>query len=209
MVFKLKVVITVIHSFHSINGREYEKTWEIYLKNNATFWSGKKVDAKAVIGGFKRSRELNVKSKAVLDTINLSEKDEFTILVKTKTSNIDVPRLLINELVYNPELDYKSLAQVDFTGPYQVTEYNSRQSMKLKRFENYHGDKAKIKNILFEEISNAQTRVLSINSDRVDICSAILVTVAKELKNNKDITLFHSSPSASLSVYLNLQKKNF
>lgn len=183
-----------------------EKTWEIYLKNNATFWSGKKVDAKAVIGAFKRSSELNVKSKAVLDTINLSEKDEFTILVKTKTSNVDVPRLLINELVYNPELDYKSLAQVDFTGPYQVTEYNSRQSMKLKRFENYHDDKAKIKNILFEEISNAQTRVLSINSGRVDICSAIPVTAAKELKNNQDVTLFHSSPSASLSVYLNLQK---
>ena len=184
-----------------------ENTWEIKLRENAKFWSGKPVTADVVIASFNRSKELNSSYASALKGLSFEAKDDYTLLVTTEEKNVDVPLNLISISVSNPEMDYTSVDQIDFTGMYKVTEFNPKQSLKLTRNDDYYGEKPKIKNILFEEILDDDARLMAALSGRADIVSDIPATGGPKIEASKDMDLITSNPSGTLSVFLNMQRK--
>lgn len=179
--------------------------WNIKLRENAKFWSGKEVTAEEVIKSLERSRELNTGAEAALKGLTFEAAEPYLIKVTSEQENVNVPLKLISVSITNADLDHTSVDQIDFTGMYRIKEYLPKQRLILERNEDYYGDLPKIKNVNFEEISDPETRLMAVISGEADIASAISPTGAKQAKDNPKVNIVTSNASNTLSVYLNLQ----
>lgn len=73
------------------------------------------------------------------------------------------------------------------TGPYKFVKWNKGENVVLVRNDDYWGEKAKIKNVVFRIIADNSARVLALNNGEVDIIDGIDATVVDKVKegNNK------------------------
>lgn len=69
------------------------------------------------------------------------------------------------------------------TGPYTFKSWTKGQSIVLERNENYWGEKAKTKNVIFKIISDNSARVVALNNGEVDMIDGIDSTVVDQIKN--------------------------
>jgi peptide/nickel transport system substrate-binding protein len=68
------------------------------------------------------------------------------------------------------------------TGPYKFVKWNKGENVVLERNEEYWGDKAKTKNVVFRIIADNSARVLALNNGEVDMIDGIDATVVDKIK---------------------------
>ena len=68
------------------------------------------------------------------------------------------------------------------TGPYKFVKWNKGENVVLVRNDDYWGEKAKIKNVIFRFISDNSARVLALNNGEVDMIDGIDATVVDKIK---------------------------
>lgn len=183
-------------------------TWRIHLRPEGKFWSGKKIDVKAVIASLERSRETNARALPFLEGLDFKPLDEWTFEVKTKRENTSVPlNLAYMELgIIDADKAHDSVETMDMSGMYKVVKFEPKKRMVLETNPNYYGKKPTIKRIIHEEITDAETRALSILSGRADIVRHIPNESIKQLSNKDDIVLHGTPGSNTETIYLNLSK---
>lgn len=186
-------------------------TWEIKLRPELRFWSGKKMDADAVIASLERSRALDLQALPFLKELAFSKADDRTIRVKTTREHLPVPLNLsyYQTLIHNAEAKQDAIATMDLSGMYKVVEFVPKQKMVLEVNESYWGVKPTIQRVVFEEITDEQTRVLSILSGRSHVVLNIPVTSLDQFKSNTEATLLAAPAANTQTVYLNLKKPQF
>lgn len=186
-------------------------TWEIKLRPNVIFWSGKAVDADAVIASLERSKAIDVLALPFLDELTFSKLDQYTIQVKTAREHMAVPMNLsfYQTLIHHAEGKQDAPDSVEFTGMYKVAEFIPKQKMVLEINEKYWGKKPVIKRVVNEAIADEQTRVLSVLSGRCHIAVGIPVTSLDQFKDSKEATISAVPPASTQTVYLNLSKPQF
>ncbi len=86
-----------------------DHTWQVDLRENAKFWSGKPVTSDVVIASLERSKKENSSYETALRGLKISPKDDYTLLIQTDESHVDVPLRLISVSIANPELDFSSV----------------------------------------------------------------------------------------------------
>lgn len=181
-------------------------TWELYLRENAKFQSGKLVKAEEIIASVERVRKLSADGETVLKGLTFSKKDDYTVLVKTEKANHNVPLSLTEVTVQNADMDYTTVATADFTGMYKIVEYIPKQKTVLAVNENYWGTKPKIQKVIYEEIGDDDTRILKALNGSSDITTDIIPINAKKFQDKSKFTTYTVLPSGTLAVYLNLKK---
>ncbi|MEI7814584.1 MAG: ABC transporter substrate-binding protein [Coriobacteriia bacterium] len=67
------------------------------------------------------------------------------------------------------------------TGPYKFVKWNKGENVVLVRNDDYWGDKAKIKNVVFRIIADNSARVLALNNGEVDMIDGIDATVVDKV----------------------------
>ena len=87
------------------------------------------------------------------------------------------------------------------TGPYRFVSRTAQENLVFERFDDYWGEKAKIKNVTFKIIDNPSTLVLSLKSGAVDLCSHLTSVQAKEL--GSDFEILEGTMNLVQAVYLN------
>ncbi|ADU32447.1 ABC transporter substrate-binding protein [Evansella cellulosilytica] len=186
-------------------------TWEIKLRQDIYFWSGKKVDATAVIASLERSREKDLQALPFLEELSFSQLDEYTIQVTTNRKHMSVPLNLsyYQTVIHNAEAAFDSIDTMDFTGMYKVVEFSPNQKMVLEVNEDYWGKKPTIQRVTFEEISDEQTRVLSALSGQSHIALNVGVTSLSQFENNSDVRTLATPVANTQTIYLNLNKPQF
>lgn len=186
-------------------------TWEIKLKPEIRFWSGKKMDADAVIASLERSKVLDLQALPFLEELTFSKADDQTIRVKTTREHLPVPLNLsyYQTLIHNTEAAQDSEATMDLSGMYKVVEFVPKQKMVLEVNEDYWSAKPAIRRVVFEEIKDEQTRVLSSLSGRSQVVLNIPVTSLAQFNNNAEATLSAAPAANTQTVYLNLKKPQF
>ncbi|MDO5725333.1 MAG: ABC transporter substrate-binding protein [Tissierellia bacterium] len=182
-------------------------TWEIKLREEAKFWSGKKVTAEAVRDSLERSRELSASAVKHLEGLSFEPKSDYELIVKTEGDYIDVPLSLSLITIVNADMNFETVDQVDMTGCYKIVDYVPKTKLVLEAFEDYYGDVPKIKHLLFEEINDEETRVMAALSGRADVTTAIPVSAIPQIEANDDLEIYTNNPAGCLSVYLNLKKE--
>lgn len=180
-------------------------TWELALRKNGKFWSGKNVTASEILQSVERTRKNSADGESILEGMTFSNgDDEYTVIVKTKKKNQDVPFTLTNITVQNADMDFTSVETTDLTGMYKITEYIPKQKTILEINPNYWGDLPKIKKVIYEEVADDDTRILMGLNKRADITTDVSPINAIKFKDSHDIVLNRYNPSGTLSVYLNI-----
>ncbi len=184
-----------------------ENTWELQLRDNAKFWSGKEVTGEEVLKSIERTRTESADGESILEGVTFeTTDDDYVIKAITKKKNQDIPFTLTNITIHNADMDFTTVESTDYTGMYKIVEYVPKQKLVLEANEDYWGDIPKIKNIIYEEIADDDTRILAGLSKRADITADITPINATQFEGNDDIVLHTVNPSGSLSVYLNINK---
>ncbi|TMV47824.1 ABC transporter substrate-binding protein [Paenibacillus mesophilus] len=183
-------------------------TWEIKLKPNVRFWSGKAVDASAVIASLERSKAKDVQAKPFLADLTYAKVDDQTVQVKTAVNNVPVPLNLsyYQTVIHNAEAKHDAVNTMDLTGMYRVKEFIPKQKMVLERNEGYWGKKPNIRKVVYEEVTDGQARVLSALSGRGHVVLNIPVTSIAQFKDNKGVKISAAPVANTQTIYLNLKK---
>lgn len=184
-----------------------EHTWQIKLRPNVTFWSGKVLDSKALIASMERFRSDAPDGESLLDGVHFDVVDEMTVKVTTDKTNYNVPINMTEVFVMNAEMAHDSVETTDMTGMYRITEYIPREKTTLVRYDGYWGQKPTISNILWLEMPEAQTRKLAAINGDADIVMNLEPTQVDDLKKSEQVEVYNVAPSGTLSVYVNLQKE--
>ncbi|PWI07477.1 ABC transporter substrate-binding protein [Streptomyces sp. NWU339] len=157
-----------------------------------------------IMGGFaknedKETPEANYKS--------CTAKDENTAVIEVKEPSANLPGgFSLNALaIHSPKaieeykkqdasakgdaITYPKYSQeagtVAGTGPYKITKWNKgNKEVSLERFDDYWGEKAKIKNLVFRTISDEQTRRQALQAGDIDgydlVAPADVTTLEKQ-----------------------------
>lgn len=75
------------------------------------------------------------------------------------------------------------------TGPYKLESWTKLQEIKLSRFDDYFGDKAKTENIDFRIIPEANNRVIELESGGVDLAFEISPNDVKKIEENENLQI--------------------
>ena len=187
-------------------------TWEVKIRPNVKFWSGKKVDAEAVKASLERSRKLCPMAGPLLKGVKIDVVDERTLHFKTKVPNPYLPLNLTNPVLaihnadsYGPKDNPFNIKAMDLTGFFRVTEFKPKQEMVLERWDGYWGRKPKIDRIIYKQVADPDSRVLAALSGEAHIVSHIKPELIPSLKGNKDIDVVVIQKPSVGSVYLNLK----
>lgn len=183
-------------------------TWEIGLREGATFWSGKAIDADAVIASLERSREEDPQAQPYLNEITFTKLEDYKIQVKTKGEQVPVPLNLsyYQTVIHNADAKQNEIGTMDLTGMYKVVEFAPKQKMVLELNENYWGKKPEIQRVVHEEIPDGQARVLSVLSGQSHIALNIPVTSLEQFNNSKEARLSAEPAANTQTIYLNLNQ---
>jgi len=186
-------------------------TWKINLREGARFWSGKPVNADAVIASLERSRELDVRALPFLEGFSFSRLDEYTVQVKTEQEHMTVPLNLshFHLVIHNAEATFENIDTIDFTGMYRIVEFIPRQRMILEINENYWGERPIIRRVIHEEIADPSTRALAILSGRYHMALNLPVVTRELFVNREDIVIHAIPPANTQTIYLNLRQPQF
>lgn len=185
-------------------------TWKVKLRPESRFWSGKSVDADAVIASLEHSREFDLKATPFLNGMSFSKLDDHTIQVKTEQNNMTVPLNLsyLQMVIHNvePPYTYEGLDTIDFTGMYKIVEFVPKQRMVFEINDSYWGKKPTIKKIIQEEIGDAQVRTLAALSGRYHIVMNIPASSMAQFEGS-DLARISAVPAANTeTIYLNLKQ---
>jgi len=183
-------------------------TWEIKLRPEVRFWSGKAVNADVVIASLERSKSLDLQAQPFLNDLTITKLDDYTLQVKTNREHLPVPLNLsyYQTIIHNAEASHEDVATMDLTGMYKVTEFSPKQKMVLAINEDYWGRKPTIPTVVFEEISDEQTRVLSALSGRSHVTLNVPVSSLTQFKDNKEVYLSAAPAASTQTIYLNLSQ---
>ncbi len=183
-------------------------TWRIFLRPEGKFWSGRPIDARAVVASLERSRRTNVRAAPFLEGLSFRPLDEWTVEVATKRANLSVPLSLsyMELCVVNADAPHTSVETMDMSGMYRVVAFEPKKRMILERNPHYYGDRPIIDRIVHEEISDAETRVLASLSGRADIVMHITPEHMAQFKGREDVVLHTTPASSTETVYLNLSR---
>lgn len=185
-----------------------ETEWIVKLRPEAKFWSGTPVTSEKVIGSLERSRETNSKAVSSLEGLKFESIDDYSFKIITERPNMSVPeKLSYFELcIINPDMTHDSVETMDMTGMYKVVSFEPKKKLVAEINENYYGEKPKIKRIIQEQISDNETRSLSVLSGRADIASHISNESIPQLEASDEVVVYSLAAANTQTIYLNTKK---
>ncbi|MEL3908357.1 MAG: ABC transporter substrate-binding protein [Treponemataceae bacterium] len=186
-----------------------ETEWIVELRPEAKFWSGTPVTSEKVIGSLERSRETNTKVVSSLEGLKFEIIDDYSFKVKTERPNMAVPeKLSYFELcIINPDMAHDSVETMDMTGMYKIVSFEPKKKLIAEINEDYYGKKPKIKRIIQEQISDNETRSLSVLSGRADIVSHISNESIPQLEASDEVVVYSLPAANTETIYLNTKKE--
>lgn len=183
-------------------------TWEIKLRQGVRFWSGKTVDADAVIASLERSRELDIQAQPFLEGMAFSSRDNYTLLIETERAHMPVPLNLsyYQTVIHHAEALHDAVDTMDMTGMYKVTEFVPKQKLVLEANPDYWGPKPAIGKVVYEEIAEEQTRVLSVLSGRSHIALNVNPSSLAQFEHHHAAAIVAAPAANTQAIYLNLKQ---
>ncbi len=170
-----------------------KQTYEFTLKDKVTFHNGELMTADDVVYSFQRAM-----SPAGATTrgwsmylADVGKKDEKTVYLKAKSP---MGQTFIGMLshpwasVYNKK--YTEAVGKDYgqkpvgTGKFKFKNMVLGDRVELERFDGYHGEKAKVKNLIFRTIVEPSGRTIELESGAIDVATEVAPVDAGRLKDN-------------------------
>jgi peptide/nickel transport system substrate-binding protein len=144
-------------------------TWRFHLRLGVTFHDGRPFGADDVVWSW--SREFLPTS--VTRTLgSVTKVDERTVDFNLTSPNLRLPEQLVHpEGPIVPRTGHNDSTPPVGTGPYKVVEYVPRQRVVVERFDDYWGEKAKVRKLTFRFLPEAESRREALQSGEIDVAA--------------------------------------
>jgi peptide/nickel transport system substrate-binding protein len=188
-------------------------TYEVTLRKGVKFHNGEELKAKDVIFSFKRALQ-NSKTATNLGEIDangFTEIDDYTLRMKTKVPVATFYAILCHSQssilsekgVTGKGSNFSHDASGCGTGPYQFVEWENGVQVILERFDDYWGNKAKMKRIEWKFVPDANSRNVMLEAGEADVILQVQTAGIEALIANPDVTV-HTIPSTTIRfLYMN------
>ena len=169
-------------------------TYTFHLRQGVKFHDGTDFNAEAVKYNFDRQLPGNATEDmpyagfvfaAVTEVI---AEDDYTVVIKL--SEAQTPFLANLAMIQGSPIVSPAALEANNgnvtnspcgTGPYKFVSWDTNQAVVLERFEDYWGEPAKIKNLIFRIIPDNSARVIALNNGEVDVIDGIDAMVVDQI----------------------------
>ena len=198
--------------------------WTFHLAKGAKFQDGQPVTGNDVVASLERYMAIGVNGKPMkAEVASVVSPSADVVVIKLKKPDADFLASLANPLTFVAVMPAKEAAsrtplkppQLIGTGPYSIAEWIPDQYTLLKRFAAYvplssamaggYGGKkvAYYKEIKFQVVPNAQTRLLGLESGQFQYAEALPFTAYKTLAARHDLKAVVNPTSVMVVWYFN------
>ncbi len=193
-------LIPAVASDYSIN--EDGTVYTFTLREGVKFHNGKTVTVQDV--------------KASLDKCAGTESGEPLVAAFSAVKEVNTPDDKTIEVVLNePDTDFlpnmtaailpadhlDASVELIGTGPYKYVSRSPQENIVLESFDDYWGEKAKIKNVVLKIVADADTIVMNLEGGSIDLMARLSTTQASQLSDKFDI--YEGTMNLVQAVYLN------
>ena len=193
-------LIPAVASDYSIN--EDGTVYTFTLREGVKFHNGKKVtvqDVKASLdkcAGTESGEPLVAAFSAVKE---VNTPDDKTIEVVLKESDTDFLPNMTAAILPADHLDAST--EPIGTGPYKYVSRSPQENIILESFDDYWGDKAKIKTVVLKIVADGDTIVMNLEGGSIDLMARLSTTQAAQLSDKFDI--YEGTMNLVQALYIN------
>jgi peptide/nickel transport system substrate-binding protein len=189
-----------------------DTTWEFNLKKGVKFHNGEELKASDVVFTLKRMQAANT-VKHIIDTVKeVTAKDEYTVVIETKFSFAP----LLSHLAHTASsiLNEKAVTEAGEnygqkpvgTGAYKLVGWEAGSKITLEANDQYHGQKAKIKTVVFRNIVEGTNRTIGLETGEVDIAYDVEPIDKEKVKTHKNLQLIEGESLGYAYIGMNTKK---
>lgn len=153
-------------------------TWRFILRKGVKFWDGSPVNAQAIVDSIKLNFETQPAANRFIskDTQVTAEGDS-VVVFKTPRPHGDLPFSLASQyfVISKPGAEGVSVE----TGPFRLMKYVKDQDMTLEAFADHWAGPAALAKISLKQVTDANARVLGLQSGDVDMLWGLPPEVVK------------------------------
>jgi peptide/nickel transport system substrate-binding protein len=177
-------------------------TWRFHLRHGVTFHDGRPFGADDVVWSWTGRQFLPT---AITDTlVTVTKVDEHTVDFVLTAANLRLPEQLVHpEGPIVPRNGHNDDQPPVGTGPYRVVEYRPRQRVVVERFDEYWGDKARIRRLTFLFMPDVETRVEALQERDVDVVAGPPRESAASLEADGRFRVVQAPPGATQQLSFN------
>lgn len=206
-----EVVPELAESFEmSDDGTEY--TFKI--RQGVKFHNGADLDASDVQYSLERSIAspyMALFSQYIKET---EQVDDYTVKITLNAASTPFLMLFSNQfaVVDKDTTEEAGESFKDFpigTGPYKYVERKPGESLSLTANEEYWGDKAEVKNVVFRVISDPSNALIALENGDIDVCYYVPPASLSLVRENDELEIHDISTSGLTFVTMNVQKEGF
>ena len=192
-------------------------TWTFKLREDVYFHNGEHMTSADVLYTFNRAMTFPQAADylANFDATSFEAPDEYTFTFKTKQpyaftlSNLcELYLMIVNEKAVQDAGSDEAFGRNPVgTGPYKFVSWVAADSITLERFDDYWGEPAKVKNVVFKYITEPTTRTIDLESGGSDINWVVANEDYERVANGENTTLLKYSIGAYRYIPLNVTKE--
>lgn len=189
------------------------QTWQISLREGVTFHDGAPVDAAAVKAALERAIAEIPTAATLLNLDTLTVIDARTLQLKTREPNPRMPGILTepSTVIVNAAaaatLGAEAFAQKPImTGIFKVEQFAQDREAVLVRHNAYWGTPARSAQVVITVQSDANARMLALQSGQVDIAIDIRPESVQVAEGDAKLRVVRAAPVATMFMYLNQSK---
>ena len=95
------------------------------------------------------------------------------------------------------------------SGPYKLVEWAKGESLTFEAFDEYFGEKAPIKTVIWKVIPEGSSRTMALEAGEVDLIVEVETTDVSRMMDNPDITVHNESGTSHNFMMINNEKAPF
>ncbi len=192
-------------------------TWTFHLRQGVKFHNGEELTSKDVLFSFLRIYDAPAVaiSVAYIDKEGFETPDDYTFVLKTT-----VPYAFLEAQLCAGDmciLNEKAVTELgaDYgrnpvgTGPYKFVSWTAGDNITVERFDDYFGEPAVTKTIVFKMIPENSSRTVNLESGDVDLVIDIQESDVDRIADGEDTMLVTGSTGAVRYIGLNCRHEMF
>ena len=191
--------------------QENPTTWVFKLQESVTFHNDKPMDSASVKASLLRSLEKDAKVKDLLQIKSIEALADNQLKIETAEPNAALPAHLADPstIILDVESVGKENMYPALTGAFQIDTFNKDESLVVKRYEKYWGEKALLSEIIIQFIPEGNTRLMALQSGDVDAAVDIPIDNIAVLEKNNQFQVMTAPSLRTHMMLFNFQSPLF